>query len=855
MYIQVAVNVPRVSNIFDYHLPPELEGKVFPGSLVAVPFSHQTVQGIAVGFVEIPQVMKTRPVLALLDPEPALTLDQLQFAKQLAEVTLSPLAACLQTMLPPGLGQQADTLYSLQSSPAQSSGDLFPLQEKILEKLAQRGSLRGRQLDSAFPRKNWKDAVRGLERRGFVLAQPVLPPPAVRPKMARMVQLAVPPEEIDRLAALPKSTPGLGRGQAGERRRRLLEFLKTEPWPVMATWVYAASGGNSTDLVRLAEMELVTLTEEEVWRDPLEQYEPVSQEPPQLTPDQEAAWLEVNRELNAASEGNMTLPLLLHGVTGSGKTEIYLRTIAETLAQGKQAILMVPEIALTPQTVRRVLARFPGRVGLVHSRLSPGERYDTWRRARAGLLPVIVGPRSALFTPLPNLGLIILDECHDDSYYQSEGQPFYHAADAALLYGRLCHALVMFGSATPPVSMLYRARRENWPVIRLPNRIMAHREAVERQMSRLGRSLPVELVPDEKMAMLPLPPIEVVDMRRELKEGNRSMFSRALMDCLDEVLKAGQQAILFLNRRGRATYVFCRACGYVLRCPRCDLTLTLHTGGSAVSKDTLVCHICNYSRRLPHTCPQCSSTAIRHFGAGTEKVESEVQRIFPQARTLRWDAETARQKGAHEIILSHFVNHRADILIGTQMLAKGLDLPLVTLVGVVLADVGLNFPDFRAPERTFQLLTQVAGRAGRSPLGGRVILQTFQPDSYAIQAARGHDYAAFYERELKERRSLEYPPFTRLVRFEARSLQSGEAEMAAKKLASRLQYRIEQSAAGESAGLIGPAPCFFSRVNGYYRWQVILRAPNPLLLLQEQDLPSDSRAVSFRVEIDPPDLL
>ena len=848
MFVQVAVNVPRVSGIFDYHLPAELNDRVLPGCLVLVPFGRQTVQGIVLRLVEFPQVMETRPVLELLDQQPVLTEHQIRFAELLSAETLAPLAACLFQFLPSGLAQQADTLYRLREGLQVKEEELSPLQTKILARLVERGPLRGRQLDAAFPQRGWKQAVKKLEKLGYLLSQPILPPPAVHSKTARMVQLAVPPEKASQFQ------DHLGRKESGARRWRVLEFLINEPWPVLASWVYAASGANALDLTRLAELGLISLSETEVWRDPLEQTEWTLQPPLVLTSDQEAVWEHIRSFLNTAAEDRPVPPLLLHGVTGSGKTELYLRAIAETIAQGKQAVFMVPEIALTPQTIRRVLGRFPGQVGLLHSKLSQGERYDTWRRARAGMLPVIVGPRSALFAPLSKPGLIILDECHDDSYYQGEIQPNYHAVEAALLYARQTGALVILGSATPPVSLLYRARLQNWPVLKLPNRILAHRETVTHQRNEQGGALP-SLASAGETTSLPLPPVEVVDMREELKEGNRSIFSRLLQQKLSDVIASGQQAILFLNRRGRATYVFCRTCGYVLRCARCDLPLTLHTEPAGGQNDILLCHTCNTRRKLPKTCPQCGSNHIRQYGAGTEKVESEVQTLFPQARTLRWDAETTRQKGAHEIILSHFVNHRADVLIGTQMLAKGLDLPLVTLVGVVLADVGLNFPDFRAPERTFQLLTQVAGRAGRSPLGGQAVIQTFQPEAYPIQMASRHDYAGFYDQELEKRRQIGYPPFTQLVRFEVRSLKAELVEEAVKKLAVRLSHWITQDRLEEIASLIGPAPCFFQRVNGHYRWQVVLKAPDPLAILYGRDLPVDTELVTYRIEVAPPSLL
>jgi primosomal protein N' (replication factor Y) len=540
-----------------------------------------------------------------------------------------------------------------------------------------------------------------------------------------------------------------------------------------------------------------------------------------LTAEQEAALSQILQAFRSQSPDTLlpNYPFLLHGVTGSGKTEIYIHATQECIRRGKQAIILVPEIALTPQTVHRFLVRFPGQVGLVHSRLSEGERYDTWRRARLGLLKIIIGPRSALFSPLPNVGFIAVDECHDGSYYQSE-PPFYSAVRAAMAYARLCGAVCVLGSATPSVVLRQQAEAgERVHLLELPER-------VERRS---------------------LPQVQIVDMREELKSNNCGIFSTQLVDALDDVLKKGQQAILFLNRRGTATYIFCRECGYVAKCPQCDTPLTLHVETSEHA-NLLTCHRCGYHRQMPKTCPNCSSNQIRAYGLGSEKVEAEVQALFPAARTLRWDWETTRQKDSHEIILGHFTSHRADVLVGTQMLAKGLDLPLVTLVGIVLADVGLNLPDPFAAERTFDVLTQVAGRAGRSSLGGRVVLQTFQPEHYVIRAAAGHDYAAFYARELDERRRLGYPPFGRLVRLEYRHFDPAKAEAEARKMADRLSADIKAGQRIET-DLIGPVPCFLSHLAGFYRWQIILRGPDPPSLLRGKAL------ADWRVEVDPVSLL
>ena len=682
----------------------------------------------------------------------------------------------------------------------------------------------------------------GWLKNGWLTTQPVLPDPKVRPRYIRTAQLAVPPEMVR------AGMEGLSRvPNVQERRQKILDFLSRETSPVDLSWVYAESGGNLADLKKLHEMELVLLREQEHWRDPLAglAYDPSA--PPKLTADQQAAWEQIAQILAQSQQGEETKPILLHGVTGSGKTELYLRAVSETLQAGKQAIILVPEIALTPQTVRRFMSRFPGRVGLVHSQLSPGEQYDTWRRARRGKLSVIVGPRSALFSPLSNLGLIVVDESHDDSYYQSNLSPYYHARQAAAALAKITHSVCIMGSATPDVTSLYRAQKGVWQLLELPARIMAHTATIKAYDKQFNRPSRYQQAGDEA-AMTELPPVHVVDMREELKSGNRSIFSHRLQEALGEVLAEKQQAILFLNRRGSATYVFCRDCGYTLTCPRCDTNLTYYHRQDGQRKPRLVCNRCGYTRNPVHTCPQCGSENFKHYGMGTERVEEEVLNLFPEARTLRWDYETTRKKGAHELILSHFTNQRANVLIGTQMLAKGLDLPLVTLVGVVLADVGLTLPDYRAGERVFQVLAQVAGRAGRSPLGGQVVLQTFTPESYVIQKAATHDYASFAKDELTYRQQLRYPPFAQLVRMEYRHTKPQQAEEEARRMAGYLKHLIADQQR-RATTLIGPAPCFYARMDGYYRWQIILRGPDPATMLQGENLGD------WRVETHPQSLL
>lgn len=843
IYIEIAVNVPQVSGVFHYHIPAELEDQVGIGSLVLVPFGTRTVQGVVLGFVDQPEVAQTRPVLELLMAEPVVTPQQIAFAQQLSKTSLAPLAACIGLMVPTGLDQQADVLYIPQG---EIPAGLSSTQSRLLKILHKRGSLRGSQLDRAMKHTNWRAALKPLLRRSLVKTEAVLPELKVKPKMVRTVALAVSekPEEHE--------LPTLGRTgtQAYERRTLALNWLAQQVGPVPVTEIYQQTGANSGDLRFLEERGLLTFGEVQVLRDPLYQYDHKPFPAPVLTTAQQIIWQEVQKSIQLAAKGQGTSPLLLHGVTGSGKTEIYLRAVDETLRQGRQAIILVPEIALTPQTVSRFIGRFPGLVGLIHSGLSVGERYDTWRRAQAGDLQVVVGPRSALFTPFSNLGLVVVDESHDDSYYQSEAAPHYHAREAAVIYAQLSKACCILGTATPDITSMFRCQNGNWRYLGLPTRILAHREAVQAQMAQLQSKQKPLIAPvshfcplEEQAEAIELPAVDIVDMRLELQAGNRSIFSRPLQQALQAVVENQQQAILFLNRRGSATYVFCRDCGEILKCPRCDIPLTYHE-----DQGLLQCHHCNYQRKMPDRCPACSSTRIRQYGTGTQRVESEVKNLFPQARTLRWDFETTRKKGSHEKILSQFAGHGADVLVGTQMLAKGLDLPLVTLVGVVLADVGLSLPDYRTSERVFQTLTQVAGRAGRSPLGGKVILQTFQPEHYVIQAASKHDYLAFYTQELEFRRKLRYPPFAQLVRLEYRDTDESRAGRVALELGKQVKNWMEKENQ-RNMRMIGPVPCFFARVSGAYRWQIILSGPDPVKFLTGRLI------AGWKIEVNPPNLL
>jgi len=581
-------------------------------------------------------------------------------------------------------------------------------------------------------------------------------------------------------------------------REAMQELLDRAPRQaaVLALLLQAAAGGDASpmpaaDLRRrtgaqgpafkaLAARGLIAPASVRVQREPAAPAAPEAAVPPPLTAEQAQALAAIGAVRRSAD----LRPVLLHGVTGSGKTEIYLRLMEETLAAGQGAIVLVPEIALTPQTFARFAARFPGRVAVLHSGLGAGERFDQWERVARGEAPIVVGARSAVFAPVSNLGLIIVDEEHETSYKQEES-PRYHAREVALERARRAGALCVLGSATPSLESYVRAREGAFHWVRLTRRVD-------------GRALPE---------------VEVVDMRAEMLAGNRSIFSGRLVDALRECLGRGRQAVLFLNRRGFSQFVLCRECGHVVRCPDCAVSYTYH----AAPAEHLRCHYCDGMRAVPGSCPQCGGRYLRPFGAGTQRVETLVQELFPGARVQRIDMDTTARKGAHTRLFEAVRRGEVDVIVGTQMVAKGLDFPNVTLVGVVAADSALHVPDFRAAERTFQLLTQVGGRAGRGADPGRVVVQTYAPDHYSIVAARNYDDEGFYRTEAAYRKGGGYPPFGQLVRILVSGVQGVEAA------ARAVAQAVRSCATGTSVTVSGPSPAPLQRLRGRERWHVLIK--------------------------------
>jgi primosomal protein N' (replication factor Y) len=895
------------TDTFTYAVPDRLVGRVQPGHLVWVPFRSRRLQAVVLRLTDAAPEFDTHEIISLVWADPVLTPAQVALAYWVRDYYLAPLIEALLLMLPVGLSQRGRTVF-VRTAKAPPS-DLTPTQAALLARIAQKAG-DWAEISVGLRGVTQRADLAPLLDRGLVTREVAFPSAPPRPKTDRQVRLladtaaiarALPAlgresKQADVLAWLARTggqahtgaeahtlkevcaAVGCGEGpvkalaargwvtierapvkgsasvslalaadavigalvtlRGAAKHQAVLDALQGQGGVAWIGWVYAQTGADLDTLRDLEAAGLISIAEEMIWRDPLAGYEFALDQPLQLTTDQARVWTAIQQRIlqdNPMPRERSGSVFLLHGVTGSGKTEIYLRAIAEVLKSGRQAIVLVPEIALTPQTIRRFAARFPGKVTVWHSELAEGERFDVWRRVRTDhpAAQVIVGSRSALFLPCPRLGVIVLDEEHEASYKQ-ERTPRYHARTAALELGRITGAPVILGSATPALETYFAAQRGEISLLSLPQRIQTG------EWADASLRLPFA----QTATLGDLPPVSVIDMRQELRAGNRSMFSRPLAAGLRHVLQAGQQAILYLNRRGAATFVMCRDCGHVEACPRCAVPLTFHSEG-----ESLVCHHCNRRYPAPAVCAECKGRRIRYFGTGTERVEDAVQLEFPHARTLRWDRDVTGAKGSHDAILMKFIGHEADVLIGTQMIAKGLDLPLVTLVGVIAADVGLFLPDFRAAERTFQLLTQVAGRAGRSTLGGEVIVQTYHPDHYAVVAASNHDYDAFYREEMAFRRQQGYPPVRRLARLVYHNTQRAKAQAEAASLAEQLRGEITRLGLADT-DLIGPAPCFFGQQRGEYRWQLVVRSPDPAALLRQAPPP-----LGWRLDIDPVEML
>ena len=809
-YAEVSVNSPVAQRrTFSYTIPSDLSITV--GQAVWVPFGEKILQGIVLELSPYPAVAETREIIDVIEHQPLLSPAQVLLARWISEYYLSPLFDAVALMFPPGFERKALTLVSAASNlNNHDSSSLSPAQWQIMELVRKKNNLNLKELEKRVGKKKAQTITSQLVGRGLVTRSYKIEPIRINTKRVPYLRLNVAASQAREMATKLQEKRAV-------KQANLLNFLAEQSEPVSLTEARQRIGANKSVADVLIGKGLVTLQQIEVKREPISYQGITPSSPLKLTAAQESAFNCIREAMR--KEKAQPNVFLLHGVTGSGKTEIYLQALDEVVKLGKRGIVLVPEIALTPQTIERFASRFPHKVAILHSQLSPGEQFDEWHRIKDMEFDVVIGPRGALFAPQPDLGLIVIDEEQEWTYKQHDKSPRYHARDAAIKLAELTVAVVILGSATPDVATYYHAQKGDYHLLQLPERV----------------------VPTEKS---PLPQVEIVDLREELKAGNRSIFSRSLAQATTKAVAGGEQVILFLNRRGGATFIQCRSCGFVLRCRRCEVTLTHH-----FAEDVLVCHQCNYKTPVPQSCPRCSSRQIKFLGIGTQKLEQEASFTLPQARMLRWDSDMTKRKESHEEILSKFRAHQADILIGTQMVAKGLDLPRVTLVGVVSADTSLNLPDFRAGERTFQLLSQVAGRAGRGPLGGHAIIQTFSPEHYAIKAAAKHDYSSFYDKEIDYRRQLHNPPFTQLALLTYTHTNDALCQREAERMRVRL---IEQRDAKGMAdlSLIGPAPALIHRLRGRFRWQIILRGAELSAFLFQITFPQ-----GWTINIDPVTLL
>jgi primosomal protein N' (replication factor Y) len=800
---KVIVDVPvrSTDRPFDYSIPESLKLWIEVGSRVAVPFGHRTVQGFVVSLESGETLVNPglKPIQEVLDLLPPLSPELVELADWMSKRYACRRISALQAMLPTALKGKAERLISLgdvEEETAFQDDELFPMfadtgneERLITEFIGRNGEVSMKQLTRAFPEA--AETVKFMLRRGVLVESQ-----SIKDKMGKKKLKAV-----DLAIGITAAREALNKfPKKSARQKEVLSFLieREATLPMALKEVLSALQVTASTVKGLEEKGFIEISEIEVYRDPYQGRDFKPTTPLPLTAEQEVVYNRISRTL----EEQMHEVFLLHGVTGSGKTEIYLQCIKRCMDQGRQAVVLVPEIALTPQMVERFKGRFGSGVAVMHSRLSVGERYDEWRKIREGKATVAVGARSAVFAPFSNLGLIIMDEEHETSYKQEEN-PKYHARDAAIRRAEQCGAAVILGSATPSLESNHAARAQS-----------------DIHFSPVLLEMPTRALGNE------LPKVNVVDMREELKEGNRSMFSRKLHSALAERLERGEQTVLLLNRRGFSTFVMCRSCGYVAGCPECDISLTYHS-----RSDNLRCHYCGHAEPAPKLCPECGSEHIRFFGTGTQRVEEELGKLFPGIRVIRMDVDTTTEKGSHEKLLNQFRDKKADVLLGTQMVAKGLDFPDVTLVGVITADSALNLPDFRAAEKTFQLLTQVAGRAGRHQLPGEVVVQSYTPEHYSIIHASGHDYLSFVREELKHRRGLHYPPYCRLILVTLSHEQLPLLLRMAENYAMNLQgkarnlrwYGSLDKLTTDVLDLLGPVASPIPRLKGRYRFQCMIK--------------------------------
>ncbi|MDY7032693.1 MAG: primosomal protein N' [Thermodesulfobacteriota bacterium] len=821
-FIEVAPSLPLHKTLY-YHVPKNLRQSMEPGKRVLIPLGKRKITGYVVGFPQKVRVKEIKDVLDILDISPLFNRDELGFYHWVSNYYFSSLGEVIKTALPQGINIETLQTLSLtkKGTDLLASYDDNQLTSNILTEIGQKKEVSLKYIVNKFSADNPYALLFRLRDEGLINIEFKEKRKRVCPKTEAWVQQeidALPTEDLTRIiGTLERNAP--------KQTAILKHLLDKNKVPIHSLRKEFSNPWKS--LRGLEEKGLISITQEEVYRDPFGEEKCSRICPPILERRQEAV---LNRVIQGIKSEKFS-PFLLYGVTGSGKTEIYLRAVEEVLQLGKEAIILVPEISLTAQLLSRFRSRFGNNIALFHSRLSEGERYDQWRRIHRKEVKVAIGVRSAIFVPFENLGVIVVDEEHDTSYKQDE-RLRYSARDLALVRGKLTSSAVILGSATPSLESYYNSQTGKFVPLSLPTRIENR----------------------------PLPSVEIVDMRQEVRRGFSDcfIFSRKLIDAIEETLLRKEQILLFLNRRGFASFILCERCGSIIKCPNCSVSLVYH-----LNVKSLYCHYCDYSMQVPDRCPECNDKAVRSFGLGTESVALEVKKVFPNARVARMDRDTTTRKNSHHRILKSLENGEVDILIGTQMITKGHDLSRVTLVGVVSADTSLGFPDFRASERTFQLLTQVAGRAGRGDLPGRVIIQTFNPGHYSIQQAKSHNFIEFYKEEINFRRELNYPPFSRLVNFRILGNDRKKTKEYADELEEITKDLLERNEKYRSQmEFLGPVVAPLEKLRGKYRWQMMVKGQNPDLLhsfgkemLQKSALRIKGKGVTLSIDVDPINML
>lgn len=806
MYAQVIIdaNHAEVDRVFDYRVPAQWEEAVCVGLRVMVPFGQRNTkrEGYVIALTETTEVPagKIKEIVEILDEgRPILTPPILELAKWMKKEYFCTLNQCLQAVMPAGIRTKSVWYVEL----TEQTAELSEKEQQVADVLTEQGGAAPlRELEQVFGNRT-EYILRCLQGKKVV---------RLRQKITRSTY-----KEEKRYVSLTENEELLAEvKEKAEKDKRLTGQLRvlsaiSQEESISVEELKEKASVTDSPIHTLLQKGILVEQRRQEKRDvfQLEDYTPT--QPFYPTPEQAQALALLREE----EQKEQKRPILLHGVTGSGKTEIYMQLIEHVIMEGKQAIVLVPEISLTPQIMERFISRFGKQVSVTHSRLSLGERLDQWRKARDGEISIIIGPRSALFMPFSNLGVIVMDECHESSYI-SDVTPKYHTREVARKLSELTGALLVMGSATPDIDSYHRAVTGEFLLLQLKERTKGSR----------------------------LPEVFVTDMRKELEDGNRSAFGLPLQQAIRENLEKGQQTMLFLNRRGYSTFVSCRKCGEVLTCPSCNVSYTYHASDKA-----LVCHYCGKEVPVPKICPSCGSHYIRYFGTGTQKIEEETRRLFPEASVLRMDADTTTGKNGHAHILELFGKGKADILIGTQMIAKGHDFPNVTLVGILAADLSLNLGTYQAAENCFQLITQAAGRAGRGELKGQVFIQTYQPENHAIRMAAAQDYEGFYQEEILLRQAMEYPPFSHIFSVLITGEMEQEVILAAQRLGAFMNHYAERA----GCTVVGPAPAPLPKFRGEFRWQIFAKGTDAerlkafALYTVEQTKKDVSREIRFHL--------